>query len=1004
MRKKIALFIILFSNIVFSQTLGQNYTVKWVNTDNGLKQLSVRYCIPDDYGFVWIGTELGLYRYDGYNLKEIVDEKYPSLSKQRITRLGKDSITGKIYLQTSPEDYQYVIDHNTIKRIPHENKWDQAIFTFNGLCFTTSNPLIQKLYRNPKVNRLLKDYSNITELTTCITSNFIYLPQYEQLVISTRNGSIKYLDYKFPINLILMQFGENVLAAKKGKFILLSEGKISSKKIMVDDKIQKYIDRELTKLSDIEIFGSKNKYYLKYKGGIYKILFNNNTLSTKFLFKCPSEDITSISHLDKEDIYFIGTRTHGMAILKPILFNSVLFDNSNSNKSINYCYAVAAISNYKWYSPSGWSFNPETKKAQLENYLIDYCNNHFILAYKNKFYIDSKNDLWDIETHKNNYDFIYPKSKKPNLVGFSGYTYHKGELCLSDPNSIYFLQGKTFKTDPSLNRLFIGKPINSICSIQNRIIILTAKGVYSYIPETKKVSVLKGLQNVNARYIKLISKTRFWIGCYGEGLYLVDKNKIYKVIDKNIELNTAHAVEEDSKGNLWISTNDGLLKINKKIALTKILSHQAISCYKYSIDDGLLTNEFNGGGTHPSLHTENGLLGFTSMKGFVWFNPNRLEKHPFKGSIIIDQVTVDNKKIVNLINNHYIIPKEAKLLTFNFNYGYYFNRENLSISYHFDDQTNWTEIKGNSFQIGRYKSGIHKLLIKITTHGFKDQRGVIKIIPLEFEERYYESFWFWFLISGVFTLLLLVAYQIGLKLNKRREDTLKEKIEEKTLQLQDSINELAISKDAILNSLQEKNILLKEVHHRVKNNLQLIISMLNIQARRNNYDNIEDFLQKGETRISSMALIHQSLYQSEESLDQINFQNYVEDLVHSISKTFDIGAEKIGYDINANEIVFNLTTAIPLGLIINELVTNSLKYGYPNGKTGTISIIIQHLSNDFFELIVEDDGIGFDQKKLQKKSFGLELIKLLANQLNGSVAFESNAKTTYRITFEEIVV
>jgi two-component sensor histidine kinase len=302
----------------------------------------------------------------------------------------------------------------------------------------------------------------------------------------------------------------------------------------------------------------------------------------------------------------------------------------------------------------------------------------------------------------------------------------------------------------------------------------------------------------------------------------------------------------------------------------------------------------------------------------------------------------------------------------------------------------------------RYKSGTHKLFIKITTHGFEDQHGVIKIIPLDFEERYYETFWFWFLISGVFTLLLLVAYQIGLKLNKRREDTLKEKIEEKTLELQDSINELAISKDAILNSLKEKNILLKEVHHRVKNNLQLIISMLNIQARRNNYDNIEDFIKKGETRISSMALIHQSLYQSEESLDKINFQGYVEELVDSIAQTFDHSNDKINYVIDANGIVFNLTTAIPLGLIINELVTNSLKYAFPNGQSGTIRILIQKSTSNLFELIIEDDGIGFDENKLQKKSFGLELIKLLTHQLNGTVTFESRIKTIYKISFEEI--
>jgi hypothetical protein len=145
-----------------------------------------------------------------------------------------------------------------------------------------------------------------------------------------------------------------------------------------------------------------------------------------------------------------------------------------------------------------------------------------------------------------------------------------------------------------------------------------------------------------------------------------------------------------------------LLKINKQIALKRILNNQPINCYKYSTEDGLLTNEFNGSGTHPSLQTKEGILGFPSMKGFVWFDPNHVPKHLFNGKIVMDKVLVDNNNPILPINSTYYIPDEAGFITFNFIYGYYYNRQNLTVSYRLDDQTNWKEVQGNTFQIARW--------------------------------------------------------------------------------------------------------------------------------------------------------------------------------------------------------------------------------------------------------------------------------------------------------------
>ena len=293
-------------------------------------------------------------------------------------------------------------------------------------------------------------------------------------------------------------------------------------------------------------------------------------------------------------------------------------------------------------------------------------------------------------------------------------------------------------------------------------------------------------------------------------------------------------------------------------------------------------------------------------------------------------------------------------------------------------------------------------MIRITTHGFDDKQGIIQSFKLNFEAHFYEETWFWLLIVLLFFSLLVVSYRIGLYFNKKRELVLQFRIKEKTAELSQNVTQLENSKLQISKSLQEKEILLKEIHHRVKNNLQLIISMLNIQARRKNYDNIEAFLQKANTRISSMALIHQRLYQSDEELVKINFQLYIEDLVNSIIQSFHNEEDNIIININTNQVLLNLITAVPLGLIINELVTNALKHAFPENKKGIISITIRNKKTNQFELIVEDNGIGFKNNTTQTKSFGLELINLLASQLNGMVKIENTGMTKFSITFQEI--
>jgi two-component sensor histidine kinase len=210
--------------------------------------------------------------------------------------------------------------------------------------------------------------------------------------------------------------------------------------------------------------------------------------------------------------------------------------------------------------------------------------------------------------------------------------------------------------------------------------------------------------------------------------------------------------------------------------------------------------------------------------------------------------------------------------------------------------------------------------------------------------------------------------------------------------------ELSSLNQLLQNSLNEKELLLKEIHHRVKNNLQLVMSLLNIQAADTNNTSIEEFLEKGRARISTIALIHQNLYLSE-SVSQIDFQNYLDNLTQQSKMSF--GNENIEFEVEASQIKFDLDTAIPLGLIINELVTNSLKHAFPNDINGKIVIAIESKNENQYQISVSDNGIGMVKKAVSStKSIGMELVHLLVMQLNGSIEKINTVGTHYFIKFQ----
>jgi two-component sensor histidine kinase len=207
----------------------------------------------------------------------------------------------------------------------------------------------------------------------------------------------------------------------------------------------------------------------------------------------------------------------------------------------------------------------------------------------------------------------------------------------------------------------------------------------------------------------------------------------------------------------------------------------------------------------------------------------------------------------------------------------------------------------------------------------------------------------------------------------------------------------------IQESLAEKEVLLKEVHHRVKNNLQIITSLLNLQINQSKDTVLIEGLRESQGRVKAMALIHEKLYQSDD-LAQISMASYISSLTNALSTSYRIAPEKVEIHVDTANIRLDLDTAIPCGLIVNELITNSLKYAFPDETKGEIEVLFKEPQNGKIKLIVKDNGVGLPKEIIPEKvsSLGLKLVSSLVRQIEGEMKVTNGVGVNYEINFSSI--
>jgi len=215
------------------------------------------------------------------------------------------------------------------------------------------------------------------------------------------------------------------------------------------------------------------------------------------------------------------------------------------------------------------------------------------------------------------------------------------------------------------------------------------------------------------------------------------------------------------------------------------------------------------------------------------------------------------------------------------------------------------------------------------------------------------------------------------------------------------VSERKKAEERILDSLREKDVLLREIHHRVKNNMQIISSLLSLQSQKFQGLEVVEAFRESQDRIRSMALVHEKLYQTRD-LSRIDFSDYAKSLTSFLFKTYKTDETRIALKLDLDKVFLDINAAVPCGLILNELVLNALKHAFPDERKGKVTVELRESEAGTVRLTVRDDGVGFPEgiDIAQADTMGLQIVSLLTEQLDGRVEVKRDGGTAFSVSFK----
>ena len=945
----------------------------------------------DDSGTIWIGTLNGLNKYNR-------DKDNFSVIKKVSDRLNPDSLNSVVSIEEDSRGNLWLGTWNGLTCMQKNGKIIKTYFSQPPGTKTFEYRKISVIYRDRQNNLwigmngkgLIKfdpltsnftDYNTDPANLSTISDRFvtaIYQDKSNKLWVGTRNGL-------------------NLYDPVKNNFTRIFHDPQKSSSI-ISNNISSIIEDKSGIIWIGTTAGISRLYYPKNNFNYYddQTLLNNSSLITAFL--------------DSQDNIWVGTMG-GLDEIKSSRKSSIHFQHDPENNNSLCDNFIRSIfvdkSGIVWIGTNNDGLNrydPKTGKFQLFTYDMNdttsISNKGVISICQDKLGYLWFGTWWGL----NRYDKTTNK--------FTGYIYNPSSPYGIRNNCIWALYSD------SKGMIWIGTGGGGVSELDPESLRFTNFTSDStggnYISNNRVFTIFESSDGL------MWFGTMDGLNCYnrktGETIVYTKKD--------GLPDNLINGIQEDKKGYLWIATGNGLSKFNRK----------KIKFINYNKRNGIDNLEFI---QNIGLRSKDGLLYFGS-NGLMYFNPDSIKDEYLTSPVVFTDLKIYNKSIPisqNGILKESIssikkisLPPGDDVITLDFALLDFGDVRRNSFRYKLKGfDIGWNSVGNrNSATYTNLPPGSYKFIVKASNNnGVKNEKEASLQIIINPE--YYQTWWFRIIIAAGIILTALFLIQGRTRKITKQNRMLEKKVSERTKDLDKSIKELSQEvlirkkteekvqaslkeKEILLsekeNLLSEKEVLLKEIHHRVKNNLQVISSLLYLNSRKVKDKDTLNMFKDSQNRVKSIALVHERLYRSKD-LGNIDFREYVIQLTADLFRSYAVNQEAVKLDININNIFINIDFAVPCGLIINELITNSLKYAFPdqteNGCKGIIKIEFNKNGNGELKLTVSDNGIGLTEQSIERKklSLGLQLVETLVAQLDGSLEINSNSGTAFKIVFPD---
>ena len=484
-----------------------------------------------------------------------------------------------------------------------------------------------------------------------------------------------------------------------------------------------------------------------------------------------------------------------------------------------------------------------------------------------------------------------------------------------------------------------------------------------------------------------------WIGTYEHGLLRYKEGELASFSTKDgLPTNTAFQIIKDSRHDLWIGSNQGVYKLQ----LDQVESYEAgqlnaIPSHIYNEASGIINPEVNGG-FQPAGTFFNDQLFFPTINGILYFNPDEIKDKSYPVHVEILEILADG---VPYTGDRIEIPFHTERVVIKYNPITFTGNDNILIRHSISQSLNpdWVKpTKDRELVLTRPEGTFY---VELQAANLQGSWGETTRLTIETNAPFYKTFGFWFAISLGVLLTGALIIAVRYRAIQVRQETLEQVVQERTSELNNAKNRIEKQAAVLQQSLSEKEMLLKEIHHRVRNNLQVISGLLYLQSNRIEDEEILNLFKQSEARIEAIAVVHEKLYASG-NVEKIKMDEYLSDLTQLIATGYQADERNIRLTMDCEDIVAKSDFATSIGLILNELVSNVFKHAFDAsiGQTHSLHVSFKKQDNHY-SLQVRDNGKGMKKREDYENncSLGIKIIQAFCDKLNATFAFESQEGT-----------